>query len=86
MGHIWFWIIIGIVVGALAKRLSPGERSGGLIGDLCLGVVGAFLGGWLFLLVLGSSYPGWIGSTVAAIVGSCLLLYTLRAVTSQSMV
>jgi len=79
MEHILFWIIVGIVAGALATRVVPGEGPGGILGDLIIGVLGAFLGGWLFTTFLGHSYSGWIGSTLVAFVGAIVLLLLMRA-------
>ncbi|HLK57028.1 MAG TPA: GlsB/YeaQ/YmgE family stress response membrane protein [Chthonomonadaceae bacterium] len=83
MEHIWFWIIVGIIAGALAKQVVPGEGPGGILGDLIIGVVGAFLGGWLFTTFLGHSFSGWIGSTIVAFVGSIVLLLLARAITGK---
>lgn len=80
MDHIVFWIIVGIVAGLLAKMVVPGEGPGGLLGDLVVGVIGAFAGGWLFKTFLGHSYSGWIGSTGVAFVGAVVLLFILRMV------
>ena len=40
------WIIVGLIAGALAKMVVPGEGPGGIIGDLIVGIVGALLTGW----------------------------------------
>ena len=78
-----FWIIVGIVAGLLAKMMVPGEGPGGILGDLIIGIVGAFIGGWLFTTFLGHSYSGWVGSTGVAFVGAVVLLVVLRAVTGR---
>ena len=44
---IFSWIILGIIAGALAKLILPGKQGGGIIVTMILGIVGAFLGGWL---------------------------------------
>lgn len=41
------WIILGLLVGAIAKLLLPGRDPGGILGTTLIGIVGAFLGGWL---------------------------------------
>jgi uncharacterized membrane protein YeaQ/YmgE (transglycosylase-associated protein family) len=51
----------------------------GLVGDLVVGVVGAFVGGWLFN-VLGISAGGIIGSLITAFVGAVALLYVIRLI------
>ena len=61
----------------------PGEGPGGVLGDLIVGIVGAFLGGWIFEAVAGHSYGGWVGSTVVAFVGAVVLLFILRALTTR---
>jgi uncharacterized membrane protein YeaQ/YmgE (transglycosylase-associated protein family) len=80
---ILFWIIVGIVAGLLAKSVVPGEGPGGILGDLVVGIVGAFAGGWLFTTFLGHSYSGWVGSTFVAFVGAVALLVILRAVSGR---
>ena len=81
--HVIFWIIVGIVAGFCAKAVVPGEGPGGILGDLIIGVIGAFMGGWLFMTFLGHSYSGWMGSTVVAFIGAMVLLVILRAVTGR---
>lgn len=41
------WIILGLIAGAIAKAIKPGERGGGWLATLLLGVVGAVVGGWI---------------------------------------
>jgi uncharacterized membrane protein YeaQ/YmgE (transglycosylase-associated protein family) len=84
MDHLIFWIIVGIVAGLLAKSVVPGQGPGGILGDLIIGIVGAFAGGWLFTTLLGHSYGGWVGSTAVAFVGAVVLLLILRAVSRRS--
>ena len=82
--HIIFWIIVGIIAGALARAVVPSaEGRGGWGVDLIVGLIGALLGGWIFQLVLGHSYSGWIGSTVVAFIGAIVLLLIVRAVTGR---
>ena len=51
----------------------------GLVGDLVVGVLGAFIGGWVFSL-LGIAAGGIIGALITALVGALLLLYLVRLV------
>ncbi len=83
MEYLIFWIIVGIVAGLFAKMVVPGEGPGGILGDLIVGIIGAFLGGWLFTNFLGHSYKGWVGSTGVAFVGALVFLFLLRAVTGK---
>jgi uncharacterized membrane protein YeaQ/YmgE (transglycosylase-associated protein family) len=78
-GGLLAWLIVGLIAGFLASRVMRGGGYG-LIGDIVVGVVGAFLGGWLAgFLGLGGSY-GLIGSIVIAFIGACILIAILHAV------
>ncbi len=72
------FLAVGIVAGWLAGRIMKG-RGLGLLGDLIVGVIGSFIGVWLFGL-LGLSAGGILGLLVASIVGALLLLYVIRLV------
>ncbi|MFD3520876.1 GlsB/YeaQ/YmgE family stress response membrane protein [Streptomyces sp. NPDC058653] len=41
------WLVLGLLAGAIAKILLPGRDPGGLIGTTLIGIVGAFVGGWM---------------------------------------
>ena len=72
---IWF-LFIGLIAGWLAGKVMRGGGYG-LIGDIVVGVIGAFLGGWLFG-VLGISAGGFVGAIVTAFVGAIILVWLLR--------
>jgi uncharacterized membrane protein YeaQ/YmgE (transglycosylase-associated protein family) len=72
------FLVIGLVAGWLASRIMRGGGFG-LVGDLIVGVIGAFLGGWLFNL-LGISLGGILGALVTALIGAIVLLYLLRLI------
>ena len=48
------WIVLGLIAGAIAKALMPGKDPGGIIVTMLIGIVGAFIGGWL-----GTRFFGW---------------------------
>lgn len=79
MGLIWT-LIVGLVVGAIAKLLMPGKDPGGCIVTMLLGVAGAFIallvGRALGLYEMPGSGPGLI----ASILGAMLLLAIYRLV------
>ena len=83
MERILFWIVVGVVAGALTKRIIPGGGPAGVIGDLMIGVMGALACGWLFDAFLGHSYSGWICSTLVAFLGAVVLLFIERAATGR---
>jgi uncharacterized membrane protein YeaQ/YmgE (transglycosylase-associated protein family) len=74
---IWF-LLIGLAAGWLAGMVMKGGGYG-LVGDLIIGVIGAFLGGWLFS-ALGIGAGGLIGALITAFVGACLLIFLLRVI------
>jgi uncharacterized membrane protein YeaQ/YmgE (transglycosylase-associated protein family) len=83
METLLFWIIVGIIAGLLAKSVVPGEAPAGLLGDLVTGIIGAFVGGWLFKAFLGYTYGGWVGGTIVAFIGAVVFLLLLRAITGR---
>jgi uncharacterized membrane protein YeaQ/YmgE (transglycosylase-associated protein family) len=73
------WLVIGAVAGWLAGVIMKGG-SFGLVGDIVVGILGAFIAGWLFPrlgFTLGGSV---IGAIIHATIGACLLLFILRLV------
>jgi len=75
--HSILWVlVIGLVVGAIAKLLTPGKDPGGCIITIFLGIAGAFVGTWIGRIFAGDNYvAGWIMSVVGAMI--LLLLYRL---------
>jgi uncharacterized membrane protein YeaQ/YmgE (transglycosylase-associated protein family) len=73
------WLIIGAVAGWLAGTFMKGGGFG-LIGDIVVGIIGAFIGGWLAGLLHIAVGGGWIASIFTAFVGACLLILILRMV------
>jgi uncharacterized membrane protein YeaQ/YmgE (transglycosylase-associated protein family) len=74
------FLVIGILAGWLAGKIMKGSGFG-LLGDLVVGVVGAFLGGWLFSLMGVAAY-GFLGTLIMALVGALVLLFLIRLVKS----
>jgi len=80
MGSLLWTLIIGLVVGAIAKLLMPGKDPGGFIITILLGIAGAFVGTWIGRLIWGPNYlAGWILS----ILGAMLLLLIYRMIASK---
>lgn len=73
------WLIVGLVAGVLASFVMGGGY--GLIGDIIIGIVGAFIGGWIFR-TLGASVPiGGLGGVIlVAFIGAVVLLFILRLI------
>ena len=73
------WIVLGLIAGAIAKALMPGPDPGGVIVTMLIGIVGAFIGGWLGNLIVGYGLNGFsVWSIVLAIVGAIILLWIYR--------
>ncbi len=70
------WIIIGLIAGWLAGKVTRGAGFG-CLADVVLGLVGALLGGWLFTR-LGFFGGGFLFSLAAATVGAVLLVAVAR--------
>ena len=78
---IW-WILIGLVVGAVARLVIPGRQHIGIIVTILIGIVGAFLGGFLGNLVTGTGLNGFsLWSILLAVLGALLLLWIYRMTT-----
>jgi uncharacterized membrane protein YeaQ/YmgE (transglycosylase-associated protein family) len=81
------WIILGLLAGALAKAILPGDDPGGIIITTIVGVVGALVGGFV-AKVLGFGDPideffDW-STWLAAIIGAIVLLLIYRAIVGRN--
>ena len=78
------WLILGLIAGFLASMVMKGGF--GLVGDIVVGIIGAFIGGFLFSVLTKNPVPVNnldIGSIFVAFVGACLLIAVLRAVSGN---
>ena len=85
MGFLAF-LILGLIAGAIAKLILPGDQGGGWIATLVLGVVGALLGGWIGSLLFGVGLEEfWDLSTwLLAIGGAIIVLLIYGLITRGS--
>ena len=75
------WIIMGLIVGVLAKWIMPGKDPGGIIVTICIGIAGAFLGGFIgSLLGIGDVSGFNLISFILAIGGAIFLLILYRVI------
>lgn len=73
------WLIVGLVAGVLASFVVGGGF--GLLGDIVIGIIGAFIGGWLFrTLGVGTPFGGLAGTIFVAFIGAIVLLLLLRLI------
>jgi uncharacterized membrane protein YeaQ/YmgE (transglycosylase-associated protein family) len=92
MGNIIAWVVLGLIAGAIAKVVYPGQQGGGIIATTVLGIVGALFGGYLGQVMLGSSAAASasvgalsIGSIVFAVLGSILVIFIWGLITRRAM-
>jgi len=80
IGSIIGFVVVGIIVGVLARFLVPGDDPMGIIGTIVLGILGAVIGGWAAGAIFkDTAGVDWIASVVAAV----LLVLLWRAVTGN---
>jgi uncharacterized membrane protein YeaQ/YmgE (transglycosylase-associated protein family) len=74
------WIILGLISGFIASKLVNHSGSGTLM-DILLGIVGAFIGGWLFTLIGSTGVTGFnIWSIFVSVIGAALTLVVAHAI------
>lgn len=78
------WIIFGLIAGALAKLIMPGNQNMGWIMTIILGIVGAFVGGFIgSLLGMGTVDEFDFGSMALAVVGALIVLWLYGMATKR---
>ena len=81
--HLLWALIVGLVVGAIAKVLMPGKDPGGILITMLLGVAGSVIAG-LLGSALGLYHRGDTGpGIIASVIGSVILLALYRAVAGR---
>jgi len=79
-GGIVAWVLVGLLAGAIAGRIARGHGYGWL-GNIVLGLLGAFIGGATVSLFVDSDRTaGFIDTTLIALVGALVLIVTVRVV------
>jgi uncharacterized membrane protein YeaQ/YmgE (transglycosylase-associated protein family) len=76
------WILFGALAGWVASLIAGTNREQGWLGNIIVGIIGAFLGGFLFSPLTGrGTYFDWnVGSFVVAVIGAVVSLFILRLV------
>jgi uncharacterized membrane protein YeaQ/YmgE (transglycosylase-associated protein family) len=80
---ILLWILFGLVVGVIAKLLTPGREPGGFVVTTLLGIAGALVGGFLGRLI--GLYPSYqaTGGFFMSILGAVLVLVVYNALVGR---
>ena len=78
------WIVLGLVVGVLAKLIMPGKDPGGMIVTILIGIAGAFIGGFISSFMGFGSVSGFnFRSLLIAVGGAVLLLWAYRVMKNK---
>lgn len=79
MENFIYFALFGLIAGGIANYIDPHPSSGGILGYIVLGMVGAVVGGYLGSMLFGVGVTGFnISSFIVAILGSLLLLWVGR--------
>jgi len=74
-----YWAVFGLLAGAIAKFLMPGDDPGGYIITSIIGVIGAYIGGFIGTILGFGGVQGFdLTSIILAVVGSIILLIGYR--------
>jgi len=76
------WLIVGGLAGWLASMFM-GRGGYGIVGDIIVGIVGAFVGGWLASMLFGVSMSGnsWLVTIPIAFIGAVIVIWLVRMLT-----
>ncbi len=81
--HIIAMLIVGLIVGAIAKLLMPGRDPGGIIITILLGIAGSFVAGFLGRAIGWYRDPASGPGIIASIIGAMILLALYRLVVGR---
>jgi uncharacterized membrane protein YeaQ/YmgE (transglycosylase-associated protein family) len=81
LAFIWT-LVIGLIIGAIAKFLMPGRDPGGCIVTMLLGIVGALIAGYIGRAI-GWYQPGQPAGFIASVIGAMLLLLIYRLIAGR---
>jgi uncharacterized membrane protein YeaQ/YmgE (transglycosylase-associated protein family) len=82
MSGILVMIVLGLIIGVVAKFVMPGDDPGGIIVTILLGIAGAVVGGFLGR-ILGLYQEGQPAGFVMSVIGALVLLFGYRMFTRQ---
>lgn len=83
------WLVLGLIAGALAKLIYPGQQGGGIFATIGLGILGALVGGYLGQVLLGAGGGAAAGvlsipSIIFAVLGAMLLIFLWGLLTRRT--
>lgn len=77
------YIIIGGIAGWLASRIMGTDAQMGILLNIVVGVIGAFLGGFILSFAFETASGGWFFTFLTALLGAVILLAIVKAVTKR---
>jgi uncharacterized membrane protein YeaQ/YmgE (transglycosylase-associated protein family) len=79
------WIVLGLIAGAIAKLIMPGDDPGGIFVTMLIGIVGAVVGGFLGSRIFGIGLENFwsLQTWIVAIVGALILLALYRLIAGR---
>jgi uncharacterized membrane protein YeaQ/YmgE (transglycosylase-associated protein family) len=80
---ILLWAVFGLIAGAIAKYLMPGNAPGGIVATIILGIIGAVVGGFLGTLLGFGNISGFDLRSMALAVGGGLVVLLIYGLTSK---
>lgn len=81
---ILIWLLIGLIAGALARLLVPGNDPMGWLGTMILGLVGSLIGGFLGNLFFDGDLDVTAAGLVGSVIGAIIALLVFRASRSRT--
>lgn len=83
LSFIW-WLIIGLIAGALARLIMPGKDPMGVLATIVLGIVGSIIGGLVAGLIWRGDNGLHPGGLFLSLLGAILVLWIWRMIRSRS--
>lgn len=81
------WIVLGLIAGAIARLILPGNQGGGWLGALLTGILGALLGGWIASAIFNINVNDRffdLGTWIFAILGGVIVAFIWQLITKRS--
>ncbi|GFZ95582.1 GlsB/YeaQ/YmgE family stress response membrane protein [Nesterenkonia alkaliphila] len=78
------WLLLGLIAGAIARAILPGDQKGGCLVTLITGVFGALVGGWIASAIFGVNVNDSffdLGTWIFAILGGLIVAFIWQAIT-----
>lgn len=83
LSFIW-WLIIGLIAGALARLVMPGKDPMGILATIILGIVGSILGGLVASLIWSAEAGFQPAGLLLSVLGAIIVLWVYRMIKTRS--